>query len=282
MNFMDTITFRRRPRAQSETNVTDDDINATKTTLDGTTNSMPSFSEDEDEIVKDLKLQIEHLNRDLKAAHEEITNLNLENSELKSNIEILQKENNIYKKVANSLKNDLVTPKKKLTKKSEITPKLNLTPMIDTTVIKKGEEKCATKTSPASLKKSKGKNIVKPSKKGEDKCTAETIPASAKKSKGKNIAKPKRIQTKPIPSKMVILSSNKHNKIMEIAEETYPSNLRLTHLLYPNLGTRGLLEKLEQDEIKNLTLKDICIILLGEEEFATTNNYFELVLHLRE
>lgn len=51
MSFLDTITFRRRPRTQSETQMTEDEANSTKNALDGTSNSMPSFSEDEDEVV---------------------------------------------------------------------------------------------------------------------------------------------------------------------------------------------------------------------------------------
>ncbi|KAG7294851.1 hypothetical protein JYU34_022770, partial [Plutella xylostella] len=127
MSFMDTITFRRRPRTQSETQKTEDDLNTTKNALDGTSSSMPSFSEDEDDQVKDLKTQIENLKIELKAAHDEISNLSLENIELKNNIKLIQKENDIYKTVTNSLKNDFATPKKR---KENVSAMLRKTPRI--------------------------------------------------------------------------------------------------------------------------------------------------------
>ncbi|CAG9089082.1 unnamed protein product [Plutella xylostella] len=257
---MSFITFRRRQRTQSESKPAEDENNASKSTLDGTTSSMPSFSEEEDDIIKELKTKIEILNRDLKAAHDEITNLNLENTELKNTVQSLQKENNMYKKVTNSLKNDLVTPKKKREKSTSTkkTPKLQSLPS-DISANENVVEACNSTSISTSVQVHATGSKYEP-----------------------NISKPTdSIKTKSKPNKIVIISTNKNNKIMEIAEETYPNKYKLSHLLYPNIGTKGLLQKLEQNDIKSLTLHDMCIILLGEEDFTTTQNYFDLVLHIR-
>ncbi|KAG7296359.1 hypothetical protein JYU34_021498 [Plutella xylostella] len=195
---MSFITFRRRQRTQSESKPAEDENNASKSTLDGTTSSMPSFSEEEDDIIKELKTKIEILNRDLKAAHDEITNLNLENTELKNTVQSLQKENNMYKKVTNSLKNDLVTPKKKREKSTSTkkTPKLQSLPS-DISANENVVEACNSTSISTSVQVHATGSKYEP-----------------------NISKPTdSIKTKSKPNKIVIISTNKNNKILEIAEK---------------------------------------------------------------
>ncbi|KAJ8709735.1 hypothetical protein PYW08_009739 [Mythimna loreyi] len=102
MNFFENITLRRtRTKSLSETTeINTNDVSCINTTLDGTTNSMPNISDDEEnDKVQNLQREIEELKSQLLAAHDEITNLSIENSELKQNISTL---NNKYQLVKNA------------------------------------------------------------------------------------------------------------------------------------------------------------------------------------
>ncbi|KAG7295082.1 hypothetical protein JYU34_022551 [Plutella xylostella] len=268
MSFLDTITFRRRPRTQSETQMTEDEANSTKNALDGTSNSMPSFSEDEDEVVKDLKSQIEHLQIELKAAHDEIGNLSLENAELKNSIKVIEKENDMYKKVTNSLKNDLATPKKK---KENISAMLTKTPRIIT-------EKYVDNKIDTTKESTKQKTQVKPNHNND---TSKLHRLTTPKARDSNRNSSTMTNQPRTQNKLLIVSSNKTNNILEITRTTFHSDYNSCHDLTPNVGIKQLLWGIEA-KLKNFTKDDFCVILIGESDFKTTNNYFDLVVYIRE
>lgn len=89
MSFFQNITQRRtRTKSLSKTSTIDptiDVINTSNLTLDGPTNNMPNISDDNDENghIQEIQKQIEELKLQLSAAHEEIDNLSIENTELK-------------------------------------------------------------------------------------------------------------------------------------------------------------------------------------------------------
>uniref|UniRef100_A0A2A4JDI9 Uncharacterized protein n=1 Tax=Heliothis virescens TaxID=7102 RepID=A0A2A4JDI9_HELVI len=85
---------------------------------------------------------------------------------------------------------------------------------------------------------------------------------------------------KPRKSKICILSSNKQNKILEISEDKFP-NYEICHYLTPNSGIKNLLLNLDL-KLKDYTVNDYCVILVGEEDFRQTSNYVELTINIRE
>lgn len=80
--------------------------------------------------------------------------------------------------------------------------------------------------------------------------------------------------------KMCIISSNKSNSVLKIAENTFQDS-QIIHYLTPNAGINTLTEDLEL-KLKNYTLQDYCIILIGQDDFLSTNNYFDTIITLRK
>lgn len=81
-------------------------------------------------------------------------------------------------------------------------------------------------------------------------------------------------------SKLCIISSNKKNKMLEIAEDIFP-NYRICHYLTPNCGVKYLISDLYL-KLKDYNMNDYCLIFVGEEDFRRTKNYVELTISIRE
>lgn len=79
--------------------------------------------------------------------------------------------------------------------------------------------------------------------------------------------------------KICLISANKHNKTRKIAL----SNLRgnVCHYLMPDSGVKRLLEGIDA-KLSTFTMEDYCVLLIGEEDFNTTTDYFELITILRD
>uniref|UniRef100_A0A1E1W6Z0 OSK domain-containing protein n=2 Tax=Pectinophora gossypiella TaxID=13191 RepID=A0A1E1W6Z0_PECGO len=80
--------------------------------------------------------------------------------------------------------------------------------------------------------------------------------------------------------RICIISTNKRNKVLKIAENTL-AKYDLCHYLMPNRSIKKILEEIEM-KIVDYTMNDFCLILLGEEEFNYSNNYQDLVYIIRE
>lgn len=78
---------------------------------------------------------------------------------------------------------------------------------------------------------------------------------------------------------MCIISTNNVNNILENAENAF-TNAKFCHYCLPNAGTVELLATLDR-KVVNYTLKDYCIIFLGEKDFQASNKYEELVTHIK-
>lgn len=262
MNFLENITFRRH-RAQSlnETNISSDkSINGS--TLDVTASSLPNVSSNEnDELLEELKNEIDKLKLELAAAHGEIINLSLENTQLKNSLQESSSKNELLKKATNELRSNLCSPinQSKLSTPIAKTKKQKKEHRKDNSTLK--EITCTPKRKLASLNQTltneaKTNNIT----------SDETI------EKNKNITHKK-------CQKICILSSNKDNNILTIAEQNF-ENRKVIHYLTPNVGIKKMTENLD-NKLKDYTLNDYCVILIGEEDFLTTNNYFDIIIHLR-
>lgn len=80
-------------------------------------------------------------------------------------------------------------------------------------------------------------------------------------------------------NKICIISTNKSNKVLSIAEEKI-SNYNIYHHLKTNCGIQQLLKGIK-NMLKDYTKEDFCIILIGEDDFKTTNDYFDLIYDIR-
>ncbi|KAG7305369.1 hypothetical protein JYU34_009432 [Plutella xylostella] len=288
--FLDTITLRRRRRTRTVSNDTVENAENSNLSLNGTTNSMPLISDDEDDQIKTLKDQIESLTIELRTAHEEISTLNLENTELKGNIEKLKKDNDIMKKVTNSLKSDITTPNKRKINNTEGSLKKSNSSTVSK---KKGKKKSDNMSSPMScgdpLETPRDSHLKKLDAQTQTSISspipAKTNPESERSLKAHKHAKsttgqpPKSIK-QDNKKKVLIISANKTNNILQIGEEKLGPNYKICHNLNTNAGIRELFKDLAENT-KNLTRKDVCIVMIGEEDFKKTSDYFELVLLIR-
>lgn len=80
--------------------------------------------------------------------------------------------------------------------------------------------------------------------------------------------------------KLCIVSTNKRNKILDIAKKTF-QNYEICHYVSPNCGTQQLISNLDKKLI-DYTTDDFCVILIGEKDFYKTDNYVDIIIELRE
>lgn len=85
------------------------------------------------------------------------------------------------------------------------------------------------------------------------------------------------MQTK---TKICMLSCNKRNSILKIAQHTF-ENSEICHYVTPNCGLKEMINNM-QNKLKSYTKQDYCIIFIGEEDFYKTKDYFDIILKLRE
>lgn len=92
-----------------------------------------------------------------------------------------------------------------------------------------------------------------------------------------------KVTPKPITNKqnnkICIISSNNCNSILYTAREKLP-DFEICHYIKPHCGVRQLLEQLKQKLI-NYTMKDFCIVLIGEDDFNTTGNNVDMIYDIR-
>lgn len=237
MDFLENITFRnRKTQSQSMPRIRSSSINESSKscnnlTLDGTSNSLPNLSDDEnDKQISDLREEIAKLKLELSSAHQEIKNLSLENMELKKSLEDVNTKDEKGKKQVNIENND-ETPHKN-----------------------SAQDLCQ-KTWHNAYSSTKMQNSLS------------------------NVLQPTS-QTLFEKNKLCIISSNKTNRILSTAEDTF-DNYKICHYLTPNCSIEKLIDNLHS-KLLNYTLKDSCIIFIGEDDFLKTSNYCDVVIHIRE
>lgn len=81
-------------------------------------------------------------------------------------------------------------------------------------------------------------------------------------------------------NKICLLSTNKRNNLLSIAETTLGHDFELCHYLIPNCNTDHLITDI-QLKLTDFTMKDFCVILIGEEDFNVTKDYYEQILHIK-
>lgn len=88
-------------------------------------------------------------------------------------------------------------------------------------------------------------------------------------------------KTETTKNKICLISTNNKNRILSIAEATIKGNFELCHYISPHAGNKQLFTGIN-DKISTFTKQDYCIILIGEEDFMVTKNYFDQIVFIRE
>lgn len=91
----------------------------------------------------------------------------------------------------------------------------------------------------------------------------------------------KDIKRKNTKSKIHILSTDTRNKILSICQKTLSDNYTTCHYLKPNCNTEQLIHNLETI-VQDFTINDFCVILIGEDDFKNSRDYFGLIFYIRE
>lgn len=246
-SFLDNITFRRN-RTRSVTN--DDDSVSISQTLENTANSMPDLSDHDDEQVKILNDKLLDLEAQLQSAHREIELLSTENCKLRQTNEELLKKNSLYKKITSS---PVMLKTSSPIKKSS---KVTIANQTKTTEQEFSESLSAPNTNQSSQNITNSTEIMK-----QQRRSLCRVPANK--------------------NKICILSTNNKNKILPIAQDLLTDKYDICHYITPNGTMQQLLSGIEA-KLCDYTLNDFCILLIGEEDFRITSNYFNTIIYIRD
>lgn len=290
MNFFENITLRRtRTKSLSETTANDvstNDVSCNNMTLDGTTNSMPNISDDEEnDKVQDLLREIGELKSQLLAAHEEINNLSLENSELKQTINNLNKKCQIMKNATLNLSTEIGTPKRnvrlstpcrKQHSKTDLDLSQNtvqggceqgsMSNKVKTTLkFVKETSECHQKNARNSsqLQHKKRNKLCIVSNENSKYSICETPPVTV-------------ISPDLKKNKLCILSNIRSRNAVQVIEDTFGQNFTYCHYMFPNSSTERLLNNIDT-KLLDFGLDDYCIIMLGEKDLKTSSNCLHMV-----
>lgn len=240
-----TTRKRRRSLSQNETRLT------SQSSFDSRY-SLPELSmRGRDLEIESLKNEIQELKEKLESANNEVDNLSIEVMTLKSVIQKKDKKTELYK---NMYVESMTSSKKKIyAKKSRVDNDADQDNILDITYKELNITKPIQHHDSIDLKKANGSDEV------PETCSSTTSGTK---------------------SKIMIISSNKRNKIRQMVEQTFES-FDVCHFLTPNVGIRVLLRDINT-KLETFTHQDYCVLFIGEEDFRTSNDYKELVAFIRE
>ncbi|KAL0859710.1 hypothetical protein ABMA27_010072 [Loxostege sticticalis] len=85
---------------------------------------------------------------------------------------------------------------------------------------------------------------------------------------------------KGLKPKISILSSSSNNNILKTVINTFQDEYDLCHFKTPHRGVLDLLQTIDE-KTRNFTKDDFCVIMIGEKDFETSQNYKGLVKNIR-
>lgn len=239
----DNITFRRtQTTSEPMANVSEVLMNQT---IDESDNSLPDTSIDSnnEEVLK-LKERINKLELELKIAHQEIESLSTENNKLKTqNNEILNKAESCGKK----------------NRSPESSKNKARTPL------KKGQGKA------------KAKKTETPTQSLKTKFDSDTKCNTGKETHSKCSKKVK----SPKKRKLHIISNCNYIGALENIDNTFRKQFDFFHFVSPGSGLKEILSDMNK-KVQNLTINDYCMIMIGEKDFRSSEDYIELVKLIRQ
>lgn len=257
INTLKNVTKRSaQARSTSDMNLDDSVANFT---LDGTVCSMPDLSDDDIDLISQLRKQIEELTIKLCCANGKIDTLSLENANLKKENENLSQKNSFNNQIASPAQSP--TPKKMVKKHSKQTGCKNKKSQIDSVLLMKEQ----------GTKNDDGQNII------STHCSPQMAPQAANVQGTKQTTQ----TSNKFKNNLSIFSTNKTNKnILSLAEEYFQDRYQICHYLTPGASIMHVLRDI-QSKLRNYTKNDYCIIMIGEEDFKTTKCYFDIITHMK-
>lgn len=202
---------------------------------------------------------------------EDNENFNKQNEELRNEIRILKKQNRILteqltmKETNNTaaVETQTANMKNSLQKKDENTQweKFSATLMVNECQHEKLKNKI--KAIETSLLKLQNQNI-------ELREIVEILPESALKDMHIQHSKPK----------LQIFSNNKFNPITSIASEVFKQSFEFCHHIHSNTSTIQLIRAMKEYSA-NISQDDFCIVMIGERDFSSSENYRKIVDDIR-
>ncbi|KAF9421676.1 hypothetical protein HW555_002357 [Spodoptera exigua] len=264
---INNITVRKTKKTNSMENILIENLNNNSSLLDTTMMSLPNTSMSDSEDIINYKDTIKRLTMELESAHLEIENLNSENFRLKMDIGQYQKVIETYKK------NELLFYPTKLSIQPIITQQH--TDEITQTPSDVGDMSFDTAGSFCSSEGIKHTNLQA---KTEVQMTTEDEEWTNNSQSKKSLLYKPNEQHKP--NKICILSTNKENKVLSIAEEMIEKRFNFCHYLTPGGSMYNLLDGIKT-KLADYTKNDYCVILIGEQDFKISNNYYKLTVDIR-
>lgn len=241
-------------------------------------------------MVQELKDTIELLQIQLASSQNELDNTLMENSDLQRCITKLTKENGILKSLCQTplseskLKkrystsltdsNNVFTPPRLRTayntnpehNKLILSLQQNIT-QLEQKLIQAQDEISKLKEQIKTLQNnSRLSNICKPIN-----YTIDCIDQTQAQQKTENTTK----------HKVCFLSTDRRNNLLPLIEEKFKKDYNIVHYLSSGSGIREMLRNLNA-KVENYTLEDYCILIIGENDFKTTQNYIDLVTLIRD
>lgn len=312
MDSEQNITYRNY-KPQRASSLSDLSRNDHSPLFDTTMISLPDTSFNESQTVIELKEKINELTNQLTCAHQEIEILNTENFRLKTDL-------NKSLKLVETYKNFSISDNIHMSPSSIRRSKGNKSTLYkDISCLQKSPKNTSHQTTQTDgSPKNTGSNKISPYKtvqnhnKSHEELGVEKVDVTIEKATLSPSSlidysqKPKKESTSilqkkskstttmdnPQPKELIqmtdtsdcnicIISTNIKNKVRDIAETTLRKHSKnICHYLMPHCKTEQLLRDLET-KLKTFTYNDFCIILIGEEDFSTTNDYFQLVFSIR-
>lgn len=299
----DNITRRRKEIINISThnsfeslNMKDDDYVSLNSSTNVLNRSCPVIGRNHQMRIEELEHMVAKLELDLNSADLEIQNLICENYKLKDQLARKEKNVNQLKSfcISSSKKKNISGRRKHLNKQhqlstSEYTPHAANSQVQHATLHGNNETtvKSSSKQNTSERKRTKRKKVT-------DTSSPKNIDDLNKKLKSSSTPNKVTMQNDihninlsvirqetdiKINRKLCIISSNRTNKVRQIAEKNFPES-QVIHYLSPNAGIEKLTENIDQ-KLKDFTHRDYCVILIGERDFSTTNDYVNLIVNIR-
>lgn len=239
--------------------------------IDNSTRSLPNLeSQTQTFLVDELRQQIKALQEQLLGADSEVQKLLNENYELQDVLCETRKKCDLYKTMLQSrtVASPQKTPINKVSKIKKISKRrLSVSQMASSVMENQKSRSCENSpentllaSTPESVWRSAGTN------------TSDKLLSSPLNQKAHNIGK----------NKVIFFSDNNRNKILQIIKgQDYLQHFNYCHHVQPGSGLQNLLTAVSV-QAKKLTKNDYCVILIGERDFHSTQDYHRLVSYTRK
>ncbi|KAH9639830.1 hypothetical protein HF086_015681 [Spodoptera exigua] len=258
----------QRTLSLSNSTLNEGDLSCNNMTLDGTSHSLPNMSDEENcDQIETLKNEINRLKAELDAAHNEIDNLSIVNTELTQTIYDMNIKHELVKKASRKLSIDgnKGTPNGKNCLK--ISTPLNCQ--------KKQKNISSTNTISKTNKRSVIDTNSQISETNKEDPSSSPNKISGDDGSDKNMSKPIK------KNKMCILSTNNVLEPLPLIENIFSEHFNYCRYMYPNSTTKHIIKNIDK-KLDQYTFEDYCLIFIGENDIRGDVNYISVINDIKE